>query len=152
MKCRICGKEKDRADIIEGMCSDCFQIEAQKLRGIHEEALEMAEQKINEDAPHGDKMQHDPFSGQGSTVGRISKEQFLQGPTTRKVFILALLRMAGIYEEEKQKKVIADLEWLIENELDSFWGKDIRIVTGNNLKGHRVLASRNNTYIVELEE
>lgn len=68
------------------------------------------------------------------------------------MFILALLRMAGIYEEEKQKKVIADLEWMIENELDSFWGKDIRLVTGNNLKGHRVLASRNNTYIVELEE
>lgn len=44
-----------------------------------------------------------------------------------------------------------DVEWMINNELDSFWGKNIRLRVGEeNTIGRNILAHKNSTYIVEM--
>lgn len=150
MKCSKCGKEI--VALVDGKCSDCFHEEMYRLRGAHDRAIEMMEEHVNKDAPHGEPVSEDIFTRGLDKKSRMSMQQFKEGKSSRKMLELALMRMAGIYDGVVQKKIAKDLDWLIDNKIEQFWGKNIRLKTEENVEGYKVLAGVNGTYIVESEE
>lgn len=149
MKCKVCGRETDK--LVDGMCMECFQVDAQKYNQLEETVIAMAEIKANEGVSHGTPVSEDILTNGTSGIKRMTKEQFKNSVTTRKMFILALMRMANIYDIKVQQAVVHDVEWMINNELDSFWGKNIRLRVGEeNTRGRNILAHKNSTYIVEM--
>lgn len=120
----------------------------ENLRQASEESVYMVEQEVNRDTDHGVEVSKDTLRGIDNS-NRISAEEFQKSPLVRKVFILSLMKMAGINDSETQEIVSKDLEWLIDNQIDKFWHMDIKIITNGKLDGYKVLAGRNNTYIVE---
>lgn len=133
---------------MDGLCIDCFNLEMENLRQASEESVYMVEQEVNRDTDHGVEVSKDTIRGIDNR-NRISAEEFQKSPLVRKVFILSLMKMAGINDSETQEIVSKDLEWLIDNQIDKFWHMNIKIVTNGELDGYKVLAGRNNTYIVE---
>lgn len=145
MICEKCKKETDK--IVEGMCIDCFNQSMDRLREVSNIATYMAEKSLREGISSGEPVSKEAIKGM--SINKVmNPEEFKKTTVTRKVFALALIKMANINDASTQLCVSKDIEWMIDNELEKFWGKNIRLTVGETY-GSKILAHRNDTYIVE---
>ena len=145
MICKICKKETDK--IVDEMCIDCFNQSMNKLNEVSNIATYMAEKSLREGVSSGEPVSKDAIKGM-SIDKVMHPDEFKKTSVTRQVFALALIRMANITDTSVQLAASKDIEWMIDNEIEKFWGKNIRLMV-NEPKGFKVLAHKNNTYIVE---
>lgn len=149
--CRICKQETPDDKLANGVCSECIQRRAHEIKKLQEEALDAAEIELNHDNNRGVPLDDDILLNAYDKTMKMEPEQFVEQTMLRKVFILALMKMAGLEATKGNEQIVDDIQWMIDNQLKLFWGKSIRFTTADKLqKDDIVLANKGKAYIVEL--
>lgn len=152
MKCTVCGKQKKEEELINGVCMDCMQIRASRLPEAESQLIENIERELNSEAGKEMDVSKDAIWGKvGADNAKMTPEQFKKSKVARQLFIIALLSTSEIKGTSYERQAITDLQEIIDNDLDKFWGKKIHLVRTRQAGSSSMLAYKGDTCIVEIK-
>ena len=136
-QCRKCGTTVSTDLLIQGMCMTCFQLQLNEkakrqeeiARGVDREALDIIKSEV---------VFTDEDYEQWLTMGKaFSPDDMKNSRELRRLWILVKLNASGVYDGTVISDNVADIETLLDRNLQKLINRRCRIVIANNSKLRR---------------